>query len=221
VSVIEELPAVEIPGHRASGLGSDDHPMRIMTRRAAGLAPGGWDADVRGQVETLFDELSREWHTRTSPQRMAVVLDALDRGGVAGGGVAIEVGSGIGNYSVLLAERFGTVAAVDLSLAMLRLAPRAPATRIQADAADLPFRAGCADAVILVNALLFPAEVDRVLAPDGSVVWVNSSGDQTPIHLRSEEVAAVLPGRWRGVASRAGQGSWCVLSRAGAASTRP
>jgi hypothetical protein len=57
-----------------------------------------------------------------------------------------------------------------------------------------------------VNALLFPAEVDRVLAPEGSVVWVNSSGDQTPIHLRSEEVAAVLPGEWRGVASRAGQG---------------
>jgi SAM-dependent methyltransferase len=213
VTLIEELPGVEIPGHRASGLGSDDHPMRIMTRRAAGLAPGGWDAAARVQVETLFDELSREWHSRTSPQRTAVVLDALDRGGVAGG-VAIEVGSGIGNYSALLAERFGTVAAVDLSLAMLRLAPPAPATRIQADAANVPFRAGCADAVVLVNALLFPTEVDRVLAPDGSVVWVNSSGDQTPIHLRSEEVAAVLPGEWRGVASRAGQGSWCVLRRA-------
>jgi SAM-dependent methyltransferase len=214
VTLIEELPAVEIPGHRASGLGSDDHPMRIMTRRAAGLTPGGWDAAARGQVETLFDELSCEWHTRTSPQRTAVVLDALDRGGVAGGGVAIEVGSGIGNYSQLLAERFGTVAAVDLSLAMLRLAPQAPATCIQADAADLPFLARCADAVVLVNALLFPAEVDRVLARHGSVVWVNSSGDQTPIHLRSDEVAAVLPGEWRGVASRAGQGSWCVLRRA-------
>jgi hypothetical protein len=213
MTVIEELPPVEIPGHRASGLGSDDHPMRIMTRRAAGLAPGGWDAEARGQVETVFDELSREWHTRTSPQRTAVVVDALDRGGVAGGGFAVELGSGIGSYSSLLAERFCTVAAVDLSLGMLRLAPGAPATRIQADAADLPFRSGCADAVVLVNALLFPAEVDRVLAPNGSITWVNSSGDQTPIHLRSEEVAAVLPGEWRGVSSRAGQGSWCVLRR--------
>lgn len=211
---IDELPPVEIPGHRASGLGSEDHPMRIMTRRAAGLAPDGWDADARGRVEALFDELSSEWHTRTSPQRTAVVVDALDRGGVTGGAVAIEVGSGIGNYSGLLAERFRTVAAVDLSLRMLRLAPAAPATRIHADAADLPFRAGYADAVVLVNALLFPAEVDRVLAPDGSVAWVNISGDQTPIYLRSEEVAAVLPGQWRGVASRAGQGSWCVLRRA-------
>jgi SAM-dependent methyltransferase len=212
--VIEELPPVEIPGHRASGLGSDDHPMRIMTRRAAGLAPGGWDAEARGQVETVFDELSREWHTRTSPQRTAVLVDALDRGGVTGGGPAVELGSGIGNYSGLLAERFRTVAAVDLSLGMLRLAPEAPATRIQADAADLPFRTGCADAVVLVNAFLFPAEVDRVLAPHGSITWVNSSGDQTPIHLRSDEVAAVLPGEWQGVASRAGQGSWCVLRRA-------
>jgi SAM-dependent methyltransferase len=214
MSVIEELPPVAIPGHRSSGLGSDEHPMRIMTRRAAGLAPGGWDAEARGRVEGVFDELSREWHTRTSPQRTAVVVDALDRGGVTGGGVAVEVGSGIGNYSGLLAERFRTVAAVDLSLGMLRLAPASPATRIQADAADLPVRTGCADAVVLINALLFPAEVDRVLAPAGSVAWVNSSGDQTPIHLRTEEVAAVLPGEWRGVASRAGQGSWCVLRRA-------
>ncbi|HEY6415920.1 MAG TPA: methyltransferase domain-containing protein, partial [Acidimicrobiales bacterium] len=160
MSLIEVLPAVEIAGHRASGLGSDDHPMRIMTRRAAGLAPGGWDAKARGQVETIFDELSREWHTRTSPQRTAVVVDALDRGGVHGGAVAIEVGSGIGNHSVLLAERFGTVAAVDLSLAMLRLAPSGPATRIQADAAELPFPAGRADAGAGVNALLFPAEVN-------------------------------------------------------------
>ncbi len=212
--MIEELPPVEIPGHRASGLGSDDHPMRIMTRRAAGLAPGGWDAEARGQVETVFDELSREWHTRTSPQRTAVVVDALDRGGVTRGGLAVDLGSGIGNYSALLAERFRTVAAVDLSLGMLRLAPEAPATRIQADAADLPFRTGCADAVVLVNAFLFPAEVDRVLTPQGSITWVNSSGDQTPIHLRSDEVAAVLPGEWQGVASRAGQGSWCVLRRA-------
>jgi SAM-dependent methyltransferase len=212
--VIEELPPVEIPGHRASGLGSDEHPMRIMTRRAAGLAPGGWDAEARSRVENVFDELSGEWHTRTSPQRTAVVVDALDRGGVAGGRLAVEVGSGIGNYSALLAERFRTVAAVDLSLGMLRLAPADPATRIQADAAELPVRTGCADAVVLINALLFPAEVDRVLAPDGSVTWVNSSGDQTPIHLHTEEVAAVLPGEWRGVSSRAGQGSWCVLRRA-------
>lgn len=213
--VVRELPAVEVPGHRVSGLGTPDHPMRIMTRRAAGLDGGGWDAEARAQVESLFDSLAPEWHTRTSEARTAVVRDALDRGAVTGGAVAVEVGSGIGTYSTLLAERFGLVAAVDLSYEMLRLAPGAPAARVHADAARLPVRTGCADAVVLINALLFPGEVDRVLAPGGLVVWVNSSGEHTPIHLPARDVVAALPGEWRGVAGRAGYGTWCVLHRAG------
>ena len=47
---------------------------------------------------------------------------------------------------------------------------------------------------MLVNCFLFPDEVDRVLAPDGVVVWVNSSGAETPIHLPSDDVVAALPG---------------------------
>jgi ubiquinone/menaquinone biosynthesis C-methylase UbiE len=187
--------------------------MRIMTRRAAGLTGGGWDAQAREKVSSYFDQLATEWHTRTSPARDAVLLDALDRGGVTGGDVAIEVGSGIGAYSAVLGKRFARVFAVDLSFEMLRIAPPEPALRVQADAADLPNRSRVADVVVLVNALLFPAEVDRVLAADGCVVWVNSSGEETPIHLPAGEVADVLPGEWRGVTSRAGLGTWCVLRR--------
>ncbi len=55
---IEELPPIEIPGHRSSGLGSDDHPMRIMTRRAAGLTSGGWNAEARENVSSYFDQLA-------------------------------------------------------------------------------------------------------------------------------------------------------------------
>jgi SAM-dependent methyltransferase len=212
--VIVELPPVEIPGHRSSGLGSDDHPMRVMTRRAAGLAGEGWDPEARAAVGWAFDELADEWHTRTSPERTAVVLDALDRGGVTGGAVAVEVGSGIGTYSPLLAARFTLTAAVDLSFAMLQRSPAGPGQRVRADGADLPVRDGAADAVVLVNAFLFPAEVDRVLAPGGALVWVNISGEETPIHLPAAEVEAVLPGGWAGVAGRAGRGTWCVLRRA-------
>ena len=39
------------------------------------------------------------------------------------------------------------------------------------------------------------AEVERVLSRGGAVVWVNSSGEQTPIHLSPEDVRAALPGR--------------------------
>jgi len=213
---IQYLPPVAIEGHQSSGSGGPDHPMRIATRRAAGLDVGGWTRELRKQVGEFFDTLSGEWHTRTSPQRTAVVMDALDRGlGPRDSriGVVVEVGSGIGSYSGLLAQRFATVLAIDLSLAMLRLAPGGTAHRIQADGARLPLRDSCASAVILINAFLFPVEVDRILARDGALVWVNSSGEQTPIFLAAEDLLSALPGKWTGTASQAGEGTWCVLRR--------
>lgn len=213
---IRHLPPVTIEGHRSSGFGTPDHPMRVATLRAAGIDRDGWTDDLRHDVEQYFDDLAGEWHARTSPERTAVVVDALTRGlneRQAAGGLAVEVGSGIGTYSALLAERFTKVLAIDLSLAMLRLAPVAPAHRVRADGAVLPVRSASAAAIVLVNAFLFPAEVDRVLRKDGLLVWVNSSGEQTPIHLSSEQVVARLPGRWQGTASRAGEGIWCVLRR--------
>ncbi|PYR80980.1 MAG: hypothetical protein DMF87_07010 [Acidobacteria bacterium] len=144
-------------------------------------------------------------------------MDALTRGFdplFVPRGVALEIGSGIGAYSGLLAPRFSSVLAVDLSLAMLQRAPSGPAHRVQADAARLPVRDGAAAAVVLINSFLFPAEVDRVLARDGAVLWVNSSGEYTPIYLSFDDLLAALPGTWTGVASRAGEGSWCVLRRA-------
>ena len=191
--------------------------MRIATRRAAGLDADGWTGELRNQVEGYFDGIAGEWHTRSSPQRTAVVMDALVRGLDAMDvplGLAVEVGSGIGTYSNLLSERFATVVAIDLSLAMLKLAPIEPAHRVQADGARLPLRDSSAAAIVLINAFLFPAEVDRVLSPGGAVVWVNSSGEHTPIYLSVDELVAVLPGEWTGTSSRAGDGHWCVLRRA-------
>lgn len=212
-SQLAELPAVDVPGHVASGLGSDDHPMRVMTRRAAGLAGPPWDEEAKRTVTAFFDALAPEWHTRSSPERQAVVVDALVRGAVPDGDLAVEVGSGIGAYSPLLAERFARVVALEIATEMLARAPTGPAHRVLADAARLPVADGCADAVVLVNAFLFPEEVHRALGPAGHIVWVNSSGDQTPIHLRADEVAAALPGPWTGTSSSAGAGTWCVLRR--------
>lgn len=209
------LPAVEIAGHESSGLGSPDHPMRIMTRRAAGLHPGGWDDAARAEVAAFFDALAPEWHTRTSPARDAVLADALARGLPEGalGGVCVELGSGIGAYTPALAERWRTVLATEVSLEMLRRAPTDVGCRLLADGSRLPLADGAADAVILVNCFLFPAEVDRVLGAGGVVVWVNSSGAETPIHLPPADVLAALPGRWDGVESTAGLGLWCVVRR--------
>jgi protein-L-isoaspartate O-methyltransferase len=60
------------------------------------------------------------------PEHIAVAVDALTRGlseFQTADDLAVEVGSGIGTYSTLLAERFKTVLAIDLSLTRLRLRP--------------------------------------------------------------------------------------------------
>jgi ubiquinone/menaquinone biosynthesis C-methylase UbiE len=191
--------------------------MRVATRRAAGLHESGWTDELREQVEHYFDGLAAEWHTRTSPQRTAVVMDALLRGLDPFGsptGLAVEVGSGIGTYSSLLTKRFEKVVGIDLSLAMLKLAPSGPAHRVQADGARLPLVDSSAAAIVLINAFLFPVEVARVLSPRGALVWVNSSGEQTPIYLSVDDLVAQLPGEWEGTSSRAGDGHWCVVRRA-------
>lgn len=210
------LPAVEIPGHEPAGFGSPEHPMRVMTRRAAGLHPGGWDDTARAEVTEYFDELAPMWHTRTSPQRDAVVHDALGRGladRASGGDVCVELGSGIGAYTPMLAARWPRTLATEVTMGMLERAPRDVGHRLLADGSRLPLVEGTASAVVLINCFLFAAEVDRVLAPDGVVVWVNSSGPQTPIYLASVDVVAALPGEWTGVESVAGIGTWCVLWR--------
>jgi SAM-dependent methyltransferase len=215
-STIRNLPPIHIEGHHPSGAGGPDHPMRMATRRAAGLDAAGWTRELRDDVEQFFDDLAGEWHTRTSPARTAIVTDALVRGldpMKVPPRLAVEVGSGIGTYSPLLAERFASVLALDLSRAMLRLAPVRPAHRVQADGARLPVRSGSASAIVLINAFLFPAEVERVLSPQGALVWVNLSGEQTPIYLSAEDLVTSLPGRWTGVSSRAGEGHWCVVKR--------
>lgn len=211
---IQYLPPVAIEGHKSSGQGGPDHPMRAVTRRAAGLDPGGWTDDMRSDVERFFDDLAPEWSSRNTGPRIAVVKDALERGLgplASRSGLAIEVGSGTGNYSGLLAERFEKVLAVDLSLAMLKFAPARPAYRVQGDGSRLPVQDSSAASIVLVNAFLFPDEVARVIAPGGSLVWVNSSGEETPIYLSADDLVSRLPGEWTGTASRAGVGTWCVL----------
>jgi SAM-dependent methyltransferase len=187
-----------------------DHPMRAVTRQIA-LEPGGWTPERRAKVAALFDGLAAEWAERLAdPQRTAALEDAYERGGILGGGVCLEVGSGTGANTPSLEARHDQVVALDLSFEMLR---RAPGTRVQADAGASPLRAGSVDVAVLVNAFLFGGEIDRLLAPGGLLVWVNTAGDQTPIHLAADEVERALPGAWDGLASDAGWGSWSVWRR--------
>jgi len=199
------------PTDASTRYGGEDHPMRRVTRQVA--FDDAWDRERLGKVRDLFDGLAVDWTAeRGDPARLAPLHDALERGEVDDGTV-VELGAGTGLASASLLARFSTVVSMDLSFEMLR---RGTAVRpVCADAARLPLPDHRADVLVLMNMLLFPAEVDRVLAPAGTLVWVNSRAGDTPIHLPADDVDAALPGTWTGVASLAGQGSWCVLRRTG------
>ncbi|MET8405210.1 hypothetical protein [Streptomyces sp900116325] len=62
--------------------------------------------------------------------------------------------------------------------------------------------------------LLFPTETARVLAPDGVLLWINQLGQDGPLYLPAEDVAAALPGQWTAVEAEAGWGSWACMRRA-------
>lgn len=217
--MITELPVtIEAPDGEATwGAAAVDHPMRAVTRAVA-FEPDGWTAERQAEVVELFDRLAPEWSSRDVPGRELPILDALDRGLTAVApqplARAVELGGGSGLYSAAMAERFATLVTLDLSWEMIRLVPDGPALPVQGDGSRLPFADGSIDALVLVNMFLFPAEAERVLAPGGVVVWVNSRGPETPIHLTADEVDHALPGHWDGVASRAGWGTWSVHRRA-------
>ena len=188
--------------------------MRRVTRDVAfGLAP--WDAARAQEVGDLFDSLAATWsEERSDPARLVPLDDALERGDVQPGR-CVELGAGTGLASARLGVHFDSVVAVDLSLQMLRASVAPSVPRVRGDSSCLPLPAASVDTLVLMNMLLFPSEVDRVLAPAGTVVWLSSRGDQTPIYLPPEHVAAALPGDWTGVSSRAGAALWTVLRRSG------
>ena len=189
-----------------------DNPIRRRTRAVALGEP--WTADNARPMAELFDSMAADWATRhVDDNKSAPILDALDRGEVPVDGDWLELGSGTGAGTRLLSGVVGSFVATDLSAEMLRHAPGELAPRVHADASILPFPADSFDAVLMINMLLFPHEVDRVLRPGGAIVWVNSLGDQTPIHLPPDDVLAALPGDWTGRTARADTGFWLIARR--------
>jgi SAM-dependent methyltransferase len=189
-----------------------DHPMRKLTRA---IALGEvWTTEDAERVTVIFDGLAPEWSAQhVDDTKAAPVRDALDRGDVPLGGDWLELGSGTGAGARILHGSVDSLIASELSTEMLRHAPGALAPRVQADASALPFPGASFDAVLMINMLLFPTEVDRVLRAGGVVVWVNTLGDQTPIHLTASEVVDALPGSWHGRTARAGTGFWLAARR--------
>lgn len=190
-----------------------DHPMRRLTRAVA--LGERWTADDAERVSTIFDGLAADWTAdHVDDVKAKPVRDAIERGDVPLDGRWLEIGSGTGAGAMVLDGHISTLVATDLSAEMLRHSPAELAPRVQSDSSTLPFPDRSFDAVLLINMLLFPSEVDRVLRLAGTIVWVNTLGDQTPIHLPPEDVLDALPGNWTGRWARAGTGFWLTALRA-------
>ena len=186
-------------------------PMQDLTRRIA--LEDAWSPEVAANIEQLFDNLAPDWHTLGGETRLAPLRDALARGGIPAGGTCIEIGSGVGLQTPPLADHFEHVVSTDFSAEMLSRSPRDMSSLVRADASVLPLRPASVDAVICVNAFLFPGEYVRVLRPGGHIAMVASSGDRTPIYLAADDVVAALPGDWAVTTSLASWGSWTVARR--------
>jgi SAM-dependent methyltransferase len=177
--------------------------------------PSVWSPRLARETVDRYAELAPVWDGERGGYRPVPLADALARGGAFPAGWCVEVGGGTGLLTPLLARVWPRVLCLDLSWEMLR---RGPARRrVLADAAAPPVAGGSAAAVVLADAPLFAAEVVRVLAADGVVVWSNALGIDAPHHVPVATVLAALRRAsgtpWAAVTAEAGWGLWAVLRR--------
>ncbi|MFL5997621.1 MAG: methyltransferase domain-containing protein [Streptomyces sp.] len=172
-----------------------------------------WDAETARFIAGQFDELAGEWDTTHATGRNDPVRDALDRGGPFPPGTCVELGSGTGLFTPLLGSVFPQVISMDLSQQMLHRALGRSPLRVRADASALPVTDDRVAVIAAIDMLLFSAEIARILAPDGVLLWINQLGEDGPLYLPADDVAAALPGQWQAVEAHAGWGSWAVLRR--------
>jgi SAM-dependent methyltransferase len=186
-------------------------PIRSVTERVA-ADPSAWTPDLAARLAEMFDDLAPDWHRHHDADRLAPLVDALDRGGPFVGPV-LELGAGAGAGTSELVARFGSVVALDLAAGMLDRLRVPGAARVRADASRVPTADRTVGTLVCLNMLLFADEVRRLLRPDGALVWVNTIGGRTPIHLSAEAVVAALGDGFAVTASSASWGTWAVARR--------
>lgn len=212
--MIETLPRI-VPAEPGKPVREEAGRSQRNSRRLA-EHPETWSAEEAAGVVRRYEELAPVWASERGGYRPVPLRDALARGGPWPAGTCVEVGSGTGLLTPLLTAVWPRVACLDLTPAMIERS--AARWRLVADASRLPVRSASVAAVVLGDVLLFAAEVDRVLAPGGVVIWSNALGAGAPHHIPITTVVdtfnAATGTDWSAVTAEAGWGLWAVLRRA-------
>jgi ubiquinone/menaquinone biosynthesis C-methylase UbiE len=145
----------------------------------------------RWLTRAQFNRIAPAWDQRRSPEAFAAFEAALQALDLSPSRV-LDLGTGTGRAAFLVAERYpeAEVVGVDLAGDMLaearRLTPPGLVDRVrfeQADAERLPYPDGSFELVSLANMIPFFAELARVTAANGAVVFSFSAGPETPIYV--------------------------------------
>jgi SAM-dependent methyltransferase len=157
----------------------------------------------RGPMRLQFDRLAPVWDSMRRPDSLASFERALEEIEEEPRR-ALDMGTGTGAGAFTIARRFPQVevVGVDLAPAMLaearELTPPELSGRVrfeQADASRLPYDDHSFDLLSLANMIPFFDEIDRMLAPGGSVIFSFSGGAETPIWVPTERIRGELSRR--------------------------
>jgi ubiquinone/menaquinone biosynthesis C-methylase UbiE len=151
----------------------------------------------------MFGALAPEWDTILTPEHLAPyerALEALP----ASPRRALDLGTGTGAGAFAIARRFPQAEVVGLDLAQQmveRARSKVPvelSERVRFDVGDasrLPYDDESFDLVAHANMFPFFDELDRVLKPNGWVLFAFSGGAQTPIYVPFDRLRGELERR--------------------------
>ena len=105
------------------------------------LRPGTWDRQEAAAMRAGFDAAPAGWENSGGGYRRPVLADALARGGPFLPGRAVEIASGTGLLTPLIAAVWPEVAAVDLSGGMLARSAASRGSRLMPPGCRWPIAA--------------------------------------------------------------------------------